>query len=355
VHFTSSDAQAILPADYTFVAADGGSHVFSVTMNSPGSQTIDVVDTRSSGFNGSLSLFAPIVDLQAAVVAASTLSQGQTGASYTTSIVNVGTVASSGLVTVNTSFAPELTATALSGTGWTCVLDTRMCTRSDILGGGLAYPDITLVFNVPADAPATVALDAIVSNLGDANAANNGDVINVPVTPVFTLPPTITSSSPDVTVIAGQPATFVFGIGAGTGVGTVTFSCSGLPATAFCRFNPTSLAFSGNVTMTIGTTVRSSTIGMFNEPSNRNPLLFILLLFLASLATFSLGLSAPKRRRLVPALGVTGVLFLVMLVGCGGGSSAPLVTGTQAGTFPVTFTATGPAGAASKTVNLIVQ
>ncbi|HEY2498310.1 MAG TPA: hypothetical protein VGK24_14695 [Candidatus Angelobacter sp.] len=355
VHFTSSDAQAILPADYTFVTADGGSHIFPVTMNSTGSQTINIVDTHSSGFTGALTLSAPIVDLQAAV-AGGALSQGQIGASYTASFTNIGSVASSDLVTVFGSLGPGLTLTAFSGTGWSCILAPPTCTRSDPLGAGLSYPDITLVFNVAVNAPATAAVGASVSNPGDANSANNTDSINVPITPIFNVPPTITSSSPDVTVTAGQPATFVFGIGAGTGVGTVTFSCSGLPATASCRFSPTSLAASGDVTMIIGTTARSSTIGMFNEPSNRNPLLFILLLFLAAFATFNLGLSAPKRRRLVPALGITGVLSLVMLVGCGGGSSAPPpVIGTQAGTFPVTFTATGPAGAASKTVNLIVR
>jgi hypothetical protein len=354
VHFTSSDAQAVLPADYTFVAADGGSHVFSVTMNSTGSQTINVVDTHSSGFNGSLSLFAPIVDLQAAV-AGGALSQGQTGASYTTSIANVGTVASSGLVTVNITVGSELTPTALSGTGWTCVLATLSCTRSDVLGGGLAYPDITLVFNVAANAPAFTTLTATVSGGSDANSANNSDSIKTTVNPVFTAPPTITATPPDVTVTAGQPAPYVFGIGAGTGVGTVTFSCSGLPTTAFCSFSPTSLATSGNVTMTITTTARSSTFGIFSDPGNRNPLL-ILLLSLAAFITFSLGLT-PRRRRLVPALGITGVLFVGMLVGCGGGGSSapPPIIGTQAGTFPITFTATGPAGAASKTVNLIVR
>src|SRR5438067_1598048 len=32
VHFTSSDAQAVLPADTTFVAGDGGTHAFSATL-----------------------------------------------------------------------------------------------------------------------------------------------------------------------------------------------------------------------------------------------------------------------------------------------------------------------------------
>ena len=42
VHFTSSDAQAGLPADYTFTTADAGVHVFNVTLETGGgSQTND--------------------------------------------------------------------------------------------------------------------------------------------------------------------------------------------------------------------------------------------------------------------------------------------------------------------------
>jgi hypothetical protein len=39
VHFTSSDPQAVLPADYTFTAADGGIHNFSVTLKTASSQS----------------------------------------------------------------------------------------------------------------------------------------------------------------------------------------------------------------------------------------------------------------------------------------------------------------------------
>jgi hypothetical protein len=44
VHFQSSDPQAVLPADYTFTAADQGSHVFEVTLGTLGAQTVQVSD-----------------------------------------------------------------------------------------------------------------------------------------------------------------------------------------------------------------------------------------------------------------------------------------------------------------------
>jgi hypothetical protein len=54
VHFTSSDPAATLPADYTFVSADSGSHTFSggAALGTPGSQTITATDTLASSLTG---------------------------------------------------------------------------------------------------------------------------------------------------------------------------------------------------------------------------------------------------------------------------------------------------------------
>ena len=48
VHLTSTDAGATLPADYTFTASDRGIHVFRVTLNTTGSQTLTATDTSDS-------------------------------------------------------------------------------------------------------------------------------------------------------------------------------------------------------------------------------------------------------------------------------------------------------------------
>jgi hypothetical protein len=44
VHFTSSDARALLPADYGFTATDRGAHAFNVTLKTSGSQSVTVAD-----------------------------------------------------------------------------------------------------------------------------------------------------------------------------------------------------------------------------------------------------------------------------------------------------------------------
>src|SRR5438132_1654668 len=54
VHFTSNDAQATLPADYTFTASDNGSHLFSVTFVTAGKQSLTATDTATSSITGSV-------------------------------------------------------------------------------------------------------------------------------------------------------------------------------------------------------------------------------------------------------------------------------------------------------------
>jgi hypothetical protein len=45
VHFTSTDAQAVLPANYTFVAGDNATHTFNVTLKTAGNRTVTATDT----------------------------------------------------------------------------------------------------------------------------------------------------------------------------------------------------------------------------------------------------------------------------------------------------------------------
>jgi len=58
VHFTSSDAAAVLPADYTFTAADAGSHTFTngVALMTPGKQTIRAADRNAPSITGIVSV-----------------------------------------------------------------------------------------------------------------------------------------------------------------------------------------------------------------------------------------------------------------------------------------------------------
>jgi hypothetical protein len=56
VHFTSSDPQAVLPADYTFTYADAGSHTFTATLKTAGNQFISVADVNNTSILGGVNL-----------------------------------------------------------------------------------------------------------------------------------------------------------------------------------------------------------------------------------------------------------------------------------------------------------
>ncbi|WP_163995442.1 lamin tail domain-containing protein [Pyxidicoccus caerfyrddinensis] len=49
VHFTSDDAQAVLPADYTFVSGDHGQHAFPVTLRTAGTRSVTATEQGASG------------------------------------------------------------------------------------------------------------------------------------------------------------------------------------------------------------------------------------------------------------------------------------------------------------------
>ena len=99
---------------------------------------------------------------------------GQNGFAYTITVRNVGVAPSAGTVTVTDVLPAKLTATAMTGAGWSCSLGTTpTCTRSDGVAPAAAFPPITLTVNVAADAPPTLTNVARVSGGGDINAANN--------------------------------------------------------------------------------------------------------------------------------------------------------------------------------------
>ncbi|MGI8856897.1 MAG: beta strand repeat-containing protein [Thermomicrobiales bacterium] len=56
VHFTSSDPQAVVPANYTFTNSDAGVHGFTVTLKSAGAQSVTISDTSNSAAVGTVSI-----------------------------------------------------------------------------------------------------------------------------------------------------------------------------------------------------------------------------------------------------------------------------------------------------------
>ena len=175
IHLTSSDGLAVLPADYTFTAADAGIHSFQVTLNTQGTQKITITDTHFAGFNTttSLNVLAAGPDLSPVMFHGNNFVQGQPG-TYFIIVNNLGPSPTSGAVTVVDTLPAGLTANAMSGPGWSCTVATSpSCTRSDALNGSSAYPIINLTVDVAANAASPVTNTATVSGGGETNTANN--------------------------------------------------------------------------------------------------------------------------------------------------------------------------------------
>jgi kumamolisin len=98
--------------------------------------------------------------------------QGDTAKTYTITVTNSGNAATSGTVSVTDTLPTGLTATAMSGTGWTTNLTTLTATRSDALAAAGSYPALTITVNVAANATSVTNV-ASVSGGGETNTANN--------------------------------------------------------------------------------------------------------------------------------------------------------------------------------------
>jgi hypothetical protein len=80
IHFTSSDSQATLPADYTYVPGDHGTHTFSVTLRTSNVQVITAKDVSTpsiAGFNTVFVIPGPASALQLTSSLPNTRASGQ--------------------------------------------------------------------------------------------------------------------------------------------------------------------------------------------------------------------------------------------------------------------------------------
>ena len=144
--------------------------------------------------------------------------QGQAGATYSITATNSGNAATSGTVTVVDTLPAGLSATAISGTGWACVLGTLTCTRNDALGAGASYPVITVTVTVANNAPASVTNSVSVSGGGQTNTGNDSAT-----------DPTTINGVADLRIAKSHVGNFTVGV---NGTYTLTASNSGTGATS---------------------------------------------------------------------------------------------------------------------------
>ena len=203
------------------------------------------------------------------------------------------------------------------------------------------------------------------------NATGSPQVVALTGTgPDFSIASTGAASA---TVAPGQTATYTMSVASGGGFNqSVALTCSGAPSGSTCTVSPTPLQLGGSpatATVTVTTTAPSKgTLLPFGNDaprtmSYRPTLLLFTLLSIAVLLSLFLW-RRDQRLRAVPAL--TFALLLCLgstMTSCGGGSSGggggTVVTGTQAGTYTITVSASAPAGSTtlnhSAKLTLIVQ
>jgi len=120
-------------------------------------------------------------DLAIVKTHADTFVRGGAGGTFAIGVSNVGSGSASGVITVTDSLPAGLSATALSGAGWTCTLATLTCTRADAPVPGGSYPPIIVAVSVALDAAGSMTNVASVPGGGDSSPSNNASAANITV------------------------------------------------------------------------------------------------------------------------------------------------------------------------------
>ena len=212
------------------------------------------------------------------------------------------------------------------------------------------------------------------------NATGGSQTINLTGTATAAPPPALTlnlgaasGSSLTQTVTAGNTATYMLQISANQNVSSVSFTCTGAPTAATCPA-PATVALTANTPAAVTVTVSTTARGMLapqSEPATRMqppaaiqmlPLsvlaMLLLIITLRAAAQSPAGRLRLARVVLSACLVLMPILAATLIGGCGGGSSStppPPVTGTPAGSYTITVTATSGSTTATTPLTLVVQ
>ena len=172
-NFSSASAVTFNGVSGAFTVNSATQITAAVPTNATAGPISVTTPTGTALSSNSFTVTGSTVDLAVTKTHFGNFSQGDTGDTYTITVANIGNLASTGTITVTDALPAGLTATAISGIGWTANLSTLTCTRSNTLFAGASYPPIVVTVNVSSSAPASVTNSATVSGGGDANPANN--------------------------------------------------------------------------------------------------------------------------------------------------------------------------------------
>jgi hypothetical protein len=172
-NFTSALAVAFNGISAAFVVNSTTQITATVPTNATSGLISVTAPTGTAISSSSFIVTGKTVDLVITETHTGNFTQGDSADTYLISIANVGSQPSSGTITVTDALPAGLTATSLSGTGWTGDLNSLTCTRSDALPAGSSYPFITVTVAVATNALASITNIVSVAGGGDANTTNN--------------------------------------------------------------------------------------------------------------------------------------------------------------------------------------
>jgi sugar lactone lactonase YvrE len=330
VKFTSTDPQAVVPANYTFSTADAGSHAVSVTFKTAGPQCVTVTDTTDP----------TVTSTACSQVSASTAAKVSVF-SGNNQTVNVGTAYPQHLVALVTDAygnpvqTAPVTFSIVAGSAASGTFANGTTTDSEVtdLSGYTTSQTIT--------SSATIGTFTVTAALtGTTSTATF--TLNVVILGSFTLVPDsatvgplapAVSSSEDITIVPS-----------GGFSAPITFTCSA-PAGITCSVAPLVVGFNNGVPMVRPALNFTSEGGLNSSGAARGwPLVMAALL---GVVVFL------RRRRLGTLLAVVVALFAIGSVsGCTGQMYAPT---TPNGSYIVKVTGTAQGVSASTSVTYTIQ
>jgi uncharacterized repeat protein (TIGR01451 family) len=172
---------------------------------------------------------------------------------FTIAVSNNGAATTAGTVTVTDLLPAGLSATSITGVGWTCNLGSLSCTRTDALAPAASYPTITLVVSAPNAGTFTNTASVSCACEGAPRTGNNIATDTVVVSAAVSL--SITKTNTVTTVLAGQTTSYditvensgpsaadnaVIRDTPSAGLACTTVSCTSLSGGAVCPAGPIS-------------------------------------------------------------------------------------------------------------------
>jgi hypothetical protein len=209
VQLTSSDAQATLPANYTFTGVDAGVHTFSGTLKTVGTRSITATDTVSSSITGTQSNITVNAGASTNVTPSGTPQSVVVGNFYSPISVLVTDAVGNPIPNASVTFQSSNAGAVVTFNG---SLSQTLTTNAS----GVATPATPLAGFVSGPVAVTATVNSITANFSLTNLADvptfmtitGGDAQSATINTNFPNPLKVTVMDTHENLVIGAPVTF---------------------------------------------------------------------------------------------------------------------------------------------------